>query len=155
MPGNEARAAHTAEGLTSMDNLSRKRRSQNMRAIRSKDTSPEMAVRKLVHGLGYRYRLHGSKLPGKPDLVFAGRRKVIFIHGCFWHLHRACREGRIPGSRQAYWKPKLEGNRTRDLRRQRELRQLGWGVMVIWECQVESGRDLSGRIRRFLGPAGQ
>lgn len=136
-----------------MDKLTPKRRSDNMRAIRSKDTSPEMAVRRLIHSLGYRYRLHGSKLPGKPDLVFAGRKKAIFIHGCFWHLHAGCREGRIPDSRRSYWKPKLEGNRARDARNRRALRRLGWSVLVIWECQIAREETLRSRIVEFLGPA--
>lgn len=135
-----------------MDKLTPKRRSDNMRAIRSKDTSPEMAVRRLIHSLGYRYRLHGSKLPGKPDLVFAGRTKAIFIHGCFWHLHAGCREGRIPDSRRSYWKPKLEGNRARDARNRRALRRLGWSVLVIWECQIKREATLRSRIVEFLGP---
>ncbi len=134
-----------------MDKLTPKRRSDNMRAIRSKDTSPEMAVRRLIHSLGYRYRLHGSKLPGKPDLVFAGRKKVIFIHGCFWHLHSGCREGRIPGSRRSYWKPKLEGNRARDARNRRALRRLGWSALVIWECQVKREEKLRAKLVEFLG----
>lgn len=134
-----------------MDKLTPKRRSDNMRAIRSKDTSPEMAVRRLIHSLGYRYRLHGSTLPGKPDLVFAGRKKAIFIHGCFWHLHTGCREGRIPDSRRSYWKPKLEGNRARDARNRRALRRLGWSVLVIWECQIAREEALRSRIVEFLG----
>lgn len=133
-----------------MDSLTPKSRSDNMRAIRSKDTSPELTVRRLVHSLGYRYRLHAAKLPGKPDLVFASRKKVIFLHGCFWHLHAGCREGRIPGSRQSYWKPKLEGNRERDQRNRRALRRLGWSVLVIWECEVKRGERLRGKIEKFL-----
>ncbi|WP_259397709.1 very short patch repair endonuclease, partial [Burkholderia cepacia] len=109
-------------------------RSDNMRRIRSKDTAPEMAVRRLTHGLGYRYRLHRKDIPGKPDLVFPARRKVIFIHGCFWHQHPGCREGRPPKSNAAYWLPKLERNQQRDKAALEKLAALGWNALVIWEC---------------------
>ncbi len=133
-----------------MDGLSVEKRSENMRRIRSADTRPEMLVRRLVHGMGYRYRLHAKTLPGKPDLVFTGRRCVIEVRGCFWHLHEGCREGRIPESRKEYWGRKLEKNRERDRANVLALKQLGWRVMVIWECEVESGAKLERRIRRFL-----
>ena len=99
-----------------VDTLTQKERSQRMALIRAKNTGPELAVRKLVHGLGYRYRLHGSSTPGKPDLVFAGRKKAIFVHGCFWHRHSdsACKLGRMPKSRLEFWAPKLEKNQRRD-----------------------------------------
>jgi DNA mismatch endonuclease (patch repair protein) len=122
-----------------------------MRRIRSADTRPEMVVRRLVHGMGFRYRLHVKTLPGKPDLVFAGRRCVIEVRGCFWHLHEGCREGRIPESRKEYWGPKLERNRARDRANVRELKELGWRVLVIWECEVGGVLKLESRIRRFLG----
>jgi DNA mismatch endonuclease (patch repair protein) len=120
-----------------------------MRRITSKNTSPEMAVRRLVHSLGYRYRLHGANLPGRPDLVFRNRKRVIFVHGCFWHLHTKCREGRVPGSRTDYWGPKLLGNVARDKRRLSELRKLGWRVLTIWECEVTSP-FLSKKVEKFL-----
>jgi len=97
-----------------MDKLTAERRSANMRAIRSKGTKPEMRVRRLIHTLGYRYRLHRKDLPGKPDLVFPGRRCVIFVHGCFWHQHAGCREGRPPRSNSGYWTPKLSRTVERD-----------------------------------------
>lgn len=127
-------------------------RSENMRRIRSKDTAPEMAVRRLVHGLGYRYRLHRKDIPGKPDLVFPSRRKVIFIHGCFWHQHPECREGRPPKSNTAYWGPKLERNVERDRRAVAELTAAGWGVLVVWECETKDLGELQGAVQAFLGP---
>jgi DNA mismatch endonuclease (patch repair protein) len=121
-----------------------------MGMIRSKDTKPEVAVRRLVHGMGYRYRLHGKLLPGHPDMVFASRMKVIFVHGCFWHLHKNCPKCRPPKSRQEYWKPKLERNAERDTEAQRALWRNGWKSLVIWECQLVDATKLSRKIRAFL-----
>ncbi len=117
---------------------------------------PEMCVRRLVHSLGYRYRLHAKDLPGKPDLVFRSRRKVIFVHGCFWHQHDApdCPCRHTPASNLSYWKPKLEGNVGRDQRQQTELTAKGWKVLVIWECETTNSKWLQSRIRQFLGPPG-
>lgn len=126
-------------------------RSENMRRIRSKNTAPEMAVRSLAHRLGYRYRLHRKDIPGKPDLVFPGRRKVIFIHGCFWHQHPGCREGRPPKSNTAYWLPKLERNMERDKAALAELTAAGWDVLVIWECETRNAESLARRLAGFLG----
>src|SRR5258708_1917537 len=109
-----------------MDALSRERRSKNMRAIRSRNTAPEIRVRQLGHQLGHRFRLPRSDLPGKPDLVFAGRRKVVFVHGCFWHLHQDCAEGRIPSSNREYWRPKLMRNVARDSAHLASLREAKW-----------------------------
>ena len=134
-----------------LDTLTSAERSERMSRVRSKDTKPEMMVRRLVHGLGYRYRLHGRKLPGNPDLVFAKRKKVVFVHGCFWHRHPGCGNTRFPKSRLEFWKPKLESNRKRDLKNQRKLRQLGWAYLVIWECEVEDTGLLTKRITNFLG----
>ncbi len=134
-----------------VDTLSVEARSALMSRIRNRDTKPELAVRKLLHGMGYRYRLHRSDLPGTPDLVFPGRSSVIFVHGCFWHLHDGCKHARMPKSRVAYWVPKLKGNRTRDRRNERALRTRGWRVMVIWECQVGNLDRIESRARRFLG----
>ncbi len=132
-----------------MDTLTPDQRSKRMALVRNKDTRPEMLVRRLVHGLGYRYRLHRADLPGKPDLVFPSRRKVLFVHGCFWHRHPGCKNTRMPKSRLDFWRTKLETNRERDLKSQEELVAGGWGVLVVWECQVgEVG--LVDRIRRFL-----
>ena len=139
-----------------MDTLTSEQRSELMSRIRSRDTQPELRVRRLVHALGYRYRLYVGSLPGRPDLVFPGRGKAIFIHGCFWHRHLKCPMGsRVPKSRLDFWLPKLEGNGKRDLRNLRRLRRLGWSVMVVWECQTRSKRleALTRRIVRFLGEA--
>lgn len=121
-----------------------------MRSIRSKDTRPELSVRRLTHFLGYRYRLHVAGLPGKPDLVFPSRRKIILVHGCFWHRHK-CRKGRsLPSTRATFWKKKLDRNKVRDASNRRRLHKLGWEVFVIWECEVESIDTLTNKITRFL-----
>lgn len=134
------------------DSITTERRSDNMRKIRSKDTKPEMRIRKLLFGLGYRFRLHRKDLPGKPDIVFTGRKRVIFVHGCFWHQHQDCREGRLPGSGQEYWIPKLKNNISRDQKHTVELQKLGWKVLVIWECQVTNIDRTEGMMLKFLGP---
>lgn len=125
-------------------------RSENMRAIRGKDTKPELEVRRLIHGLGYRYCLHRRDLPGKPDLAFPARRKVIFVYGCFWHSH-ACKSGLIPNSNQDFWLPKLRQNKARDNRNLDALAQQGWKVLVIWECELKDARALRLSVKRFLG----
>ncbi|MGC2164247.1 MAG: DNA mismatch endonuclease Vsr [Silvibacterium sp.] len=134
------------------DSITTERRSDNMRKIRSKDTKPELQIRKLLFGLGYRFTLHRKDLPGEPDIVFTGRKRVIFIHGCFWHQHQDCREGRVPGSRQEYWIPKLKNNISRDQKHVVELQKLGWKVLVIWECQVTNIDRAEDMMLKFLGP---
>ena len=134
------------------DTLTPEERSERMSRIRSRDTTPELVVRHTVHRMGYRYRLHRRDLPGTPDLVFGPRRKVIFVHGCFWHLHMGCRRARMPKSRVDFWRPKLEGNRARDERNRAELERNRWGVLVIWECEIKDRSDLEERIETFLGP---
>ncbi|MCE8005286.1 very short patch repair endonuclease [Billgrantia ethanolica] len=133
-----------------VDSVDRETRSKIMGKVRNKDTGPEMTVRRLVHGAGYRYRLHGKKLPGKPDLVFKGRRKVIFVHGCFWHRHEGCPLARLPKSRLDFWLPKLEANRERDKRNEERLQEMGWAVLVIWECELKSPNSLLLKISEFL-----
>jgi len=133
-----------------VDNLSRAERSEIMARVRSTDTRPEMLVRKLVYALGYRYRLHARELPGRPDIVFRKRAKVIFIHGCFWHRHTRCALARLPKSRLDFWLPKLEGNKRRDDRNRRELQRMGWKVLTVWECQLNRPARMADRIRRFL-----
>lgn len=135
-----------------MDTLTPTQRSERMGRVRSTDTRPEMVVRKLVYQMGFRYRLHRKDLPGKPDLVFSGRRKVIFVHGCFWHRHDdpACPFARLPKSRLDFWLPKLEGNRRRDAAVEQRLTEMGWLVITIWECQLRDEEALRERIRKFL-----
>ena len=131
------------------DRISPERRSENMRRIRSRDMKPEMTVRRLVHGMGYRYRLSKKTLPGKPDLVFGPRRAVIFVHGCFWHQHD-CRDGRVPSSNSEYWSKKLARNIERDAQVQAELERLGWRVLTVWECETRDPAALEAQIRSFL-----
>src|ERR1035437_8335742 len=125
-------------------------RSANMRAIRSKGMRPELAVRHLVHRMGYRYRLHKKDLPGKPDLVFAPRRKIIFLHGCFWHAHKNCRVAHVPKSNPEYWRPKLERNQARDEKNIESLAANGWKSPVIWECETRTQETLRNRLLDFL-----
>lgn len=133
-----------------MDILSPRERSERMRGIRCKNTAVELLVRKVVHSMGYRYRLHRRDLPGTPDMVFPSRRAVIFVHGCFWHRHEGCRLARLPKSRRDFWVPKLEGNRLRDQASQTELLRLGWRILVIWECELKDISVLKDKVRRFL-----
>lgn len=121
-----------------------------MGRVRSRDTKPEMMVRRMVHAMGYRYRLHAKDLPGKPDLAFRSRRKVVFVHGCFWHRHPECALARLPKSREDFWLPKLDANRRRDMKNERALRDAGWGVLTIWECELGDVAQLKTRIRGFL-----
>jgi DNA mismatch endonuclease (patch repair protein) len=123
-----------------------------MARIRSRDSKPELLVRRLVHGMGFRYRLHDRKLPGTPDLVFRKRRKAIFVHGCFWHKHPSpdCKLARLPKSRLDFWGPKLQGNRTRDLRDQAALAADGWNILIVWECELRHGEQLQNKLRSFL-----
>lgn len=134
-----------------MDKLSAVQRSANMRQIHSKNTAPELLLRRMLHRMGYRFRLHRKDLPGKPDLVFASRRKVIFVHGCFWHQHTDCKEGRTPGSKQTYWGPKLRNNVERDRKHQAELSGQGWETLVVWECQLKDSVAVADEVKRFLG----
>ncbi len=121
-----------------------------MAQVHSKDTRPELAVRRLVYSLGYRYRLHRKDLPGNPDLVFFSRHKVIFVHGCFWHGHD-CRSGlKRPKTNQEYWLRKLQKNKTRDAESQARLIEQGWKVLIVWECQIRNAEELTIEIRRFL-----
>lgn len=133
-----------------MDRLDPNARSINMRQIRSVDTKPELVVRSLLHQMGLRFRLHAKDLPGRPDIVLRRHGKVVFVHGCFWHQHQLCREGRIPGSRQDYWIPKLTRNVERDAKHRKELRRLGWQSLVIWECELEDCARLKAKLNRFF-----
>lgn len=135
------------------DKLSREARQALMGRIKSKDTQPELVVRRLVHGLGYRYVLHDRRLPGAPDLVFPSRKKVVFVHGCFWHGH-GCGRGFKPKSNAAFWAAKIDTNRVRDRRQRCRLRRMGWRVLIVWECATrpDRGAALQRRLVSFLGP---
>lgn len=127
------------------DHVDTVRRSAIMASVRTKDTKPEMTVRRMLHRLGYRYRLHRRDLPGSPDLVFPSRKKAIFVHGCFWHGH-GCRWGKLPKSKLDYWRPKIENNRRRDARNLEALAEAGWTTLVVWQCEL---RDLE-NARKLL-----
>ena len=132
------------------DHLSPEDRSRNMARIRSMNTEPELALRRLLHRMGYRYLIHHRQLPGTPDIVFPRRQKAIFVHGCFWHQH-SCRRGTRPLSNQHFWGAKLDRNIARDQRIEFALQQLGWSVLVVWECQVGDTDHLAKRLTTFLG----
>lgn len=134
-----------------MDSMTPEERSALMARIRSKDTAPELIVRRLVHRMGFRFRLHQKKLPGKPDLVFAGRNCIVLVHGCFWHRHGCVLSSR-PKTNSAYWEEKIAANIARDARNRRLLRKLGWGVMVVWECETRRANlaPLAGKLWKFL-----
>lgn len=131
---------------------SEERRSRTMRAVRSRDTAPELSVRKMLRSLGFAggYRLHRKELPGKPDVVFLRRRKAIFIHGCFWHGHDCPRGSRMPATNASYWLPKIERNRQRDAKHLAELIRLGWDVLTVWECELRYPDVLAVKLTAFL-----
>lgn len=136
-----------------MDIMSAAERSERMARIRSKDTQPELRVRHIVHRLGYRYRLHRKDLPGVPDLTFPSRRKVIFVHGCFWHAHKGCKVANRPKTRRPFWDAKFERNKARDRANKRLLKKQGWGVCTIWECETRRDSLIVSHLSQFLGPA--
>ncbi|MFH1871979.1 MAG: very short patch repair endonuclease [Pseudomonadota bacterium] len=140
----------TKQNSTDMDRMTTEQRSRLMSRIRSKDTAPELTVRSVAHRLGYRFRLHGKDLPGKPDLVFRSRMKVIFVHGCFWHGH-TCRKGRLPETRADFWLTKIQTNKARDRRVRRKLNSLGWSCLTIWECQIKHPDLLESKLKCFFG----
>lgn len=141
----------------SRDLLTREQRSRNMSKIRGKNTKPELLVRRLLHAKGYRYRLHGqsgaARLPGRPDLVFAGRRKVIFVNGCFWHFHD-CKAGQhAPAANAEFWEAKRTRTRERDALQREQLEAAGWQVLTVWECQLKDKSMLEDRLTAFLESA--
>ena len=136
-----------------MDRLSKLQRSEHMARIRSKNTSPELTVRRALFRLGYRFRLHGNDLPGTPDIVFRSRKKAVFVHGCFWHAHEGCHLARIPKTRRGYWRAKFMRNAKRDRSSKRKLRAMGWSTLTIWECQIVREEYVVRRLTRYLGPA--
>ncbi len=123
-----------------------------MRANKGKDTKPELALRSLLHRDGYRFRIHGRHLPGTPDVVFTARRKVVCVHGCFWHAHPGCRYATIPKTRADYWVPKLSRNRERDAAHTLRLRDMGWDSAVVWECEMKDPETVREHLSAFLGP---
>jgi DNA mismatch endonuclease, patch repair protein len=134
-----------------MDTIEAHRRSENMRRIKSSNTSPERTIRSLVRSLGYTgYRLHRKDLPGKPDMAWIGRKIAIFVHGCFWHAHDCPEESRKPKSNTTYWLQKIENNRKRDLRQIQELNDGGWRILVIWECELKNTSKIRAKLQRFL-----
>jgi DNA mismatch endonuclease, patch repair protein len=139
--------AHYSLGVA--DTRTPEQRSRIMSSVGTKDTGPELLLRRLLHQAGYRYRLHPKHLPGKPDLAFPSRRKAIFVHGCFWHGH-GCSKGKAPKSRQDYWTPKLSANKARDERRLRELADLGWSSMVVWQCELNDPQETLQSVKKFL-----
>lgn len=132
------------------DTLSPRERSERMSRIKGKHSTPERKLRRLVHGMGFRYRLHAKDLPGKPDLVFRSRRAIIFMHGCFWHRHKDCRLARLPKTRLEFWENKLESNRLRDERNIFLLQELGWSTLVVWECELAEPDKVRRKVQRFL-----
>lgn len=134
------------------DVCSKEKRSWIMSRVREKGTSPEIKVRSLTHRLGYRFRLHRKDLPGKPDLVFPARNKVIFVHGCFWHGHNCLRGKRVPKANTEYWIEKIGKNIARDAKKQAELRSLGWNILIVWECELKNLDKVACEINEFLSP---
>jgi DNA mismatch endonuclease, patch repair protein len=135
------------------DILTKKERSIRMGMVKSKNTSPEVAVRKLAWSLVYRYSLHRSDLPGRPDIVLTKHKSIVFVHGCFWHRHSSskCKLARLPKSNLSFWGPKLEANRLRDRRNVRALKAAGWKILIAWECQMHNKERIRNTILKFLG----
>jgi DNA mismatch endonuclease (patch repair protein) len=154
--GLEARLARLRDDIrrknAMADTRSPEQRRRIMQSVKTRDTGPERTVRHILYGLGYRYRLNAKTLPGRPDIVLPGRMKAIFVHGCFWHGHK-CRKGRAPKSRLDYWIPKLKTNKTRDAARVRELKALGWSVLVVWQCETKDSETLRMKLYAFLEDA--
>ena len=132
------------------DTISKDKRSWNMSRIRSRDTRPELVVRSALHRLGYRFRIHKKDLPGKPDIVLAKYRTVIFVNGCFWHQHKGCKYAYQPKTRVKFWREKLQGNSERDIRTRKKLRRMDWNAQVIWECQTKNPAKLNKYLTRLL-----
>jgi len=150
MTEREASSSQTRYFDTVVDNVSSERRSHMMAQIRSKNTSPEMRVRKAVHALGLRFRLHRSDLPGKPDIVFPKLNTALFVHGCFWHQHSGCKRAQTPKSSTKFWTDKFRANADRDARNVAALRDAGWAVQVIWECETKDPETLRQALSRAL-----
>lgn len=138
-----------------MDRLTPDRRSWLMSRVKSRDTAPELTVRRVAHALGFRFRLHRRDLPGTPDLVFLKRRAVVFVHGCFWHRHEGCAKTTTPKSRGDFWQKKFDRNVERDQRALRDLKKLGWRTLVVWQCETNDRAALGARLERFLDSGDQ
>jgi DNA mismatch endonuclease (patch repair protein) len=132
------------------DNLTPQQRRRNMSRVKGRDTKPELLVRSIVHRMGYRFRLHGKGLPGKPDLVLPRHRKVIFVHGCFWHGHAGCRRAARPSTNREFWDRKIDGNVERDAANVKALRRAGWKVLVVWQCAMKDRASLEKKLGEFL-----
>lgn len=137
-----------------MDKITPERRSVNMQKIKSVDTKAELFLRRKLHSLGFRFRVNMKELIGRPDIVFTKRKKIILVHGCFWHQHQNCQEGRMPISRQSYWVPKLSRNVERDEEVRSALQELGFDVLVIWECELKEAGTLMRVVDFISAPAG-
>jgi DNA mismatch endonuclease, patch repair protein len=133
-----------------MDVFSREKRSQIMSRVSGKNTKPELIVRSSLHNMGYRFRLHRSDLPGKPDITLPKFKKVIFVHGCFWHGHRGCRRSKRPSTNKKFWQEKLDKNMERDKLNIKNLKEFGWDVLVVWTCEVNDDRELKRKLLSFL-----
>ena len=133
-----------------VDHITPEHRSKNMSRIKSANTKPEIVVRSLLHRLGFRFRKNVKTLAGKPDIVLKKHSAIIFVHGCFWHQHEGCKRANIPKSNQDYWKPKLERNVSRDKEHAEELKQKGWRILTIWECEIKDLQKLEAKIRKFF-----
>jgi len=131
------------------DTRTPEQRRRIMQSVGTKDTTPELRVRSILFGMGFRYRLHAKRLPGRPDIVFPAKRKAIFVNGCFWHFH-GCSKGKMPKSRPDYWEPKLRANRDRDEANIRELQALGWSALVVWQCELRNVSSITERVALFL-----
>lgn len=134
-----------------MDTVSPEKRSWMMARIRGKNTKPEKSVRSLLHGMGYRFRLHGKRLPGKPDIVLPKHKVVIFVHGCFWHGHEGCKRATLPTTRQDFWNKKISGNKERDRRNITALEALGYRCLIVWQCEIKDTESLNRRLSDFIG----
>ena len=133
-----------------MDRFTRKKRSLIMSHVKSRDTKPEILVRRLLHKMGYRFRIYVRTLPGNPDIVLPRHKKIFFVHGCFWHGHKGCKRAQRPASNAAFWNRKIEANIERDTRVRRKLKSLGWRIFVVWQCQTHKQEAIEARIRRFM-----
>jgi DNA mismatch endonuclease, patch repair protein len=133
-----------------MDNVTPKKRREIMQSVKALNTGPELLLRRELHRLGYRYRLHVKTLPGSPDIAFSARRKLIFVHGCFWHSHRGCSRARLPKTNIDFWKAKRASNRKRDARVLRDLVAMGWKVLIVWQCELRDLATSLHKVRHFL-----